>query len=51
MEEEGKGRCLQGTVDGDLMQVYADAVVLRVAVEEHSELEEWIRRVFDAGNH
>lgn len=41
----------EGAVDGDLVQVDADAVVLRVAVEEHAELEEWVRRVFNTGDH
>lgn len=33
------------------MQVNANAVVLRVAVEEHPELEEGVRTVFDSGDH
>lgn len=34
-------------VDGDLVQIDADAVILRVAIEEHTELEERVRRVLD----
>lgn len=35
----------------NLVQIDADAVVLRIAVEEHAELEEGVGRVFDAGDH
>lgn len=41
----------EGAVDGDLVQVHADAVILRVAVEKHAELEEWVGRVLDARDH
>ena len=41
----------EGAVDGDLVQVNADTVVLGVAVEEHAELEQRVRAVFDAGDH
>lgn len=33
------------------MQVYADPVILCVAVEEHPELEEGVRAIFDSGDH
>ena len=35
----------------DLVQVDANAVVLRVAVGEHAELQQRIRTVFDTGHH
>lgn len=35
----------------DLVQVDADAVVLRVSVEEHTKLQQRIRTVFDTGDH
>lgn len=41
----------EGAVDGDLVQIHADAVVLRVTVEEHAELEERIGRVLDTRDH
>ena len=41
----------EGTVDGDLVQVDADAVVLRVAVEEHAELQERVGGVLDTRDH
>ena len=37
----------EGAVDGDLVQINTDAVVLRVAVEEHAELKEWVGRILD----
>lgn len=39
------------TVDGDLVEVDSNAMVLCIAVEEHAELEKGIRRVFDTRNH
>ena len=36
----GVGARYEGAVGRDLVQVDADAVVLRVAVEEHAELQE-----------
>lgn len=41
----------EGAVDGDLVQIHADAVVLRVTVEEHAELEERVGRVLDTRDH
>ena len=37
----------EGAVDGNLVQIDADAVILRIAVEEHAELEEWVRGVLN----
>ena len=41
----------EGTVDRYLVEVDANAVILCVAVEEHAELEERIRGIFNAGYH
>ena len=41
----------EGAVDGDLVQVDSDAVVLGVAVEPAAVLQEGVRGVFDAGDH
>ena len=41
----------EGTIDGDLVQVDANPMVLGISVEEHTELEQRVWRVFDAGNH
>ena len=38
----------EGAVDGYLVEIDADAMVLGVAVEEHAELEEWVWAIFDA---
>ena len=46
---EGAGH--EGAVDGDLMQVDADAVVLGVAVEPASVLQQGVGRVFDSRYH
>ncbi len=52
VEVQGRvGRGHEGAVCGDLVQVYADAVVLGVAVEEHAELEERVGTVFDSWDH
>ena len=37
----------EGAVDGHLVQIHADTVILRIAVEEHAELEEGVRRVLN----
>lgn len=41
----------EGAVDGDLVQIHTDAVVLRIAVEEHAELEECVGGVLDTWDH
>ena len=52
VELEGrKGFGHEGAVYRDLVQIHTDAVVLSVAVEEHAELEQWVGRVFNAGDH
>ena len=35
-------------IDGDLMQIDADTVILCIAVEEHAKLEQWVRAILDA---
>ena len=47
----GVGARHEGAVGRHLVQVDADAVVLRVAVEEHAELEQRVGRVFDSRDH
>lgn len=46
--ESGGGK---GGGTWNLVQVYADPVILRIAVEEHPELEEGVWAVFDPGDH
>ena len=41
----------EGAVDGNLVQIYTDAVILCIAIEEHAELKEWVRRVLDTRDH
>ena len=41
----------EGAVDGNLVQIDADTVILRIAVEEHAELEEWVRGILNTGDH
>lgn len=41
----------EGAVDGNLVHVGANAMVLRITVEEHAELQERIGAVFDAWDH
>ena len=41
----------EGAVDGDLVHIGANAMVLRITVEKHAELQERIRAVFDAWDH
>ena len=41
----------EGAVDGNLVQIDTDAVILRIAIEEHAELEERVRRVLDTRDH
>lgn len=38
-------------VDGDLVQIDANAMILGVAIEEHAELKQRVWRVFDARDH
>ncbi len=38
-------------VDGNLVKVDANAMVLSVAIEEHTELEQRVWRVFDSRDH
>ena len=38
-------------VDGDLVQVDANAVVLSVSIEKHAELEQWVWAFLDTGHH
>jgi len=38
-------------VDGNLVEVDPDTMVLSVAIEEHTELEQRVWRVFDARDH
>lgn len=38
-------------VDGDLVQIDTDAVILGIAVEEHAELQQWVRAILDARYH
>lgn len=45
------GRGHKRTVDGNLVEVDADSVILRIAVEEHAELQQGVRAVFNAGDH
>ena len=40
----------EGAVDRDLVQIDTDTVILRVAVEEHAELEKRVRRVLNTGD-
>lgn len=49
--ERGVALCHEGTVDGDLVEVDTDAVILGVSVEEHAELEKRVGRILNAGNH
>ena len=41
----------EGAIDRNLVEVYSNAMVLGVAVEEHAELEQRVGRVFDTGDH
>ena len=41
----------KGAIDGDLVQIDADTVILGIAVEEHAELKQWVRAIFDARYH
>lgn len=34
-----------------MVEVDANSVILRIAVEEHTELQQWVRAVFNAGDH
>ena len=47
----GETSCHEWAIDWNLMEVDTDAVVLRVAVEGHPELQERIGAIFDARNH
>jgi hypothetical protein len=52
VEVDGRKRLRhEGAVNWYLVQVHADAVVLRVSVEEHAELEQGIGRVANTGHH
>ena len=41
----------KGAVDGNLVQIDTDAVILRIAIEEHAKLQERVRRVLNTRNH
>lgn len=41
----------KGTINRDVMQVYADAVILCISIEEHAELEQWVRGVLNTRYH
>ena len=41
----------EGAVDGNLVQIDSNAVILRIAVEEHAKLEKWVGRVLNAWDH
>lgn len=41
----------EGAVNGNLVQIDPEAMVLRVPIEEHAELQQAVGRVFNARNH
>jgi len=43
--------CHEETVDRYLVQIDTDTVVLSIAIEEHAELKQWVRAVFDTRDH
>ena len=43
--------CHERAVDGNLVKVHSDTMVLGVPIEEHAELEQRIGRVFDTRDH
>ena len=49
--QTGVAVCHEGAIDGYLVKIDADAMILSIAVEEHAELEERIWAVFNTWYH
>ena len=47
----GVAVCHEGAIDGYLVKINADAMILSIAVEEHAELEERVWTVLDTWHH